>query len=229
MNFNISNSPEYSLYGQLSDELINLYGIKCRYCVTDRIEIDEILGEHSRLSVDDKKTFDIFLLPSETENYGGDFSLSVFGLSNNETLTAFISASTMKKIHPKIVEDVGTNFDYILGDLIVFQSGKIMEISGFSPYVEGINNLFVYNDNKNLYKVTLRTYIGNSIEKNTDDSLESVSIENLEKIFDIDEEIEKKQDEIAKQPKKVNKRKPVVSKNTHNNVFGELDQLNYHF
>ena len=80
MNFNISNSPEYSLYGQLSDELINLYGIKCRYCVTDRIEIDEILGEHSRLSIDDKKTFDIFLLPSETENYGGDFSLSVFGL-----------------------------------------------------------------------------------------------------------------------------------------------------
>ena len=221
MNFNISNSPEYSLYGQLSDELINLYGIKCRYCVTDRIEVDEILGEHSRLSVDDKKTFDIFLLPSETENYGGDFSLSVFGLSNNETLTAFISASTMKKIHPKIVEDVGTNFDYILGDLIVFQSGKIMEISGFSPYVEGINNLFVYNDNKNLYKLTLRTYIGNSIEKNTDEtSLESVSIENLEKIFDIDEEIEQKQDEIAKQPKKVNKRKPVVSKNTHNNVFG---------
>ena len=100
-----------------------------------------------------------------------------------------------------------------------------MEISGFSPYVEGINNLFVYNDNKNLYKVTLRTYIGNTIEKNTDEtSLESVSIENLEKIFDIDEEIEEKQEEVAKQPKKVNKRKSVVSKNTHNNVFGEFGQ-----
>ena len=34
----------------------------------------------------------------------------------------------------------------------------------------------------------------------------------------------KKQDEVAKQPKKVNKRKPVVTKNTHNNVFGEFGQ-----
>lgn len=226
MNFNLTHSPEYSLYGSLSDELINLYGIQCRYCVTDRIEVDEVLGEHSRLGIDESKSFDIFLLPSETENFGGDIQLGVFGLLNNETLTAFVSGSTMKKIHPNIVNDEGTNFDYILGDLVVFQSGRIMEVSGFSPYVEGsVNNLFVYNDPKNIYRINLRTYIGNSIEKNNynnTNSLELESLENLEEIFELDKEVEEKQEIIAKEKGKVNRRKPVVSKNTHNSVFGEL-------
>ena len=227
MNFNLSHSPEYSLYGSLSAELINLYGIKCRYCVTDRIEVDDVLGEHARLGIDDKKAFDIFLLPSETENFGGDVQLNVFGLFNNESLTAFVSAETMKKIHPNIVTDTGTNFDYILGDLVVFESGRIMEVSGFSPYVEGsVNNLFVYNDNKNIYKITLKTYLGNNLENNniieSSSNLEIEAIEHLEEIFELDKDVKEKQDALASTKGKVNKKKPVVSKNTHNNVFGEL-------
>lgn len=227
MNFNLSHSPEYSLYGSLSAELINLYGIKCRYCVTDRIEVDDVLGEHARLGIDDKKAFDIFLLPSETENFGGDVQLNVFGLFNNESLTAFVSAETMKKIHPNIVTDTGTNFDYILGDLVVFESGRIMEVSGFSPYVEGsVNNLFVYNDNKNIYRITLKTYLGNNLENNniieSSSNLEIEAIENLEEIFELDKDVKEKQDALASTKGKVNKKKPVVSKNTHNNVFGEL-------
>ena len=227
MNFNLSHSPEYSLYGSLSAELINLYGIKCRYCVTDRIEVDDVLGEHTRLGIDDKKAFDIFLLPSETENFGGDVQLNVFGLFNNESLTAFVSAETMKKIHPNIVTDAGTNFDYILGDLVVFESGRIMEVSGFSPYVEGsVNNLFVYNDNKNIYRITLKTYLGNNLENNniieSNSNLEIEAIENLEEIFELDKDVKEKQDALASTKGKVNKKKPVVSKNTHNNVFGEL-------
>lgn len=225
MNFNLSNSPEYKLYGQISDELINLYGIQCRYCVTERIEVDDILGEHQRLGVDDNSVFEIFLLPSETDNYGGDIQLGVFGMLNNESLTGFVSSSTMKKIHPNIVNDVGTNFDYILGDLVIFQSGKVMEVSAFSPYVEGsINNLFVYNDDKNIYRITLKTYIGNNIEDNNfvEDEKYNSNIEELEKILEIDEEVKSKQEIVSKEKGKVNRRKSVVSKGTHNNVFGEL-------
>lgn len=227
MNFNLSHSPEYSLYGSLSEELINLYGIQCKYFVTDRIEVDEILGEHARLSIDETRAFEIFLLPSETENFGGDVQLSVFGLFNNESLTAFVSGNTMKKIHPNIVTDTGTNFDYILGDLVIFQSGRIMEVSGFSPYVEGsVNNLFVYNDNKNLYRINLKTYIGNNLENNNfikeSSKLEIEAVENLEEIFELDKEKKETQEEVAASKGKVNRKKPVVSKNTHNNVFGEL-------
>lgn len=213
MNFNYSKSPEFNLIGKISDEYINLYGIKCVYHKTNKLQKDEIFGEHSRLSINDKDTFEIFLLPNESETYGGDSMIGVFGLTNQESLVAYVSKNTMKKIHPKIVDDIGNNFDYILGDIVVFDSGKIMEVSNFSCYVEGLNNLFVYNDSKNLYKITLKTYIGNTIEKtNLDNQEQFEKIENLEEVFELDTN---KKEEVKKERKKTLK-----DSNDYNNVFG---------
>lgn len=224
MNFNLSKSPEYNLYGQASEELINLYGIRCYYGVSERIHVDDILGEHLRLSLNDNNLHEIYILPQETENFSGDIQLSVFGIQNNESLTAFISNSTMRKIHPNIVNHKGTNFDFILGDLVIFESGRIMEVSGFTPFVEGsVNNLFVYNDNKNIYKITLKTYIGNTIERSELDSPEPLEkIDNLEEIFELDKDKKSNIDDLAKTKGKIHKKKPLVSQGTHNNVFGEL-------
>lgn len=221
MNFNISQKPEYNLYGSLSDELIRLYGIECLYYKVERIQKDEVFGEDLRKSLNDKNSFKIYMLPQETEMFSGDSSLSVFGLENNETLTAFISKQQMIGIHEDLIDTQGFNYDNILGNLIFFNSGKIMEITHFSYFVEGVSNLFTYGDPKNLFKVVMKTYYGNNIERTELDNPESVEVlDSLDEVFELDE---KHSNELEKTIKTINKKKPLVSKDEgFNKLFGEL-------
>ena len=133
MNFNITRSKEYELIGRLTSEYIRLFGLRCRYYVTDKLGSNKILGENSRISYDPKKSYEIYIAPSNTENWDGGSVFNSFGFQNQETLVGFISVDDIKKIHPKIFKKEGRDFDSILGDIVIFDSGKIMEVTSFSP------------------------------------------------------------------------------------------------
>ena len=203
MNFNITRSKEYELIGRLTSEYIRLFGLRCRYYVTDKLGSNKILGENSRISYDPKKSYEIYIAPSNTENWDGGSVFSSFGFQNQETLVGFISVDDIKKIHPKIFKKEGRDFDSILGDIVIFDSGKIMEVTSFSPYSEGsMNNLYAYSDDKNVYKITLRTHIDQNdditeLKSLADEDIEIkedlVKVENLEEIFGLQEEDRKEQ------------------------------------
>lgn len=216
MNFNVSKKPEYDLFRSNTKELISLYGIEVSYFITDKLNKNEILGEHSRISYDTKKAHKIFVAPDNTENWGGMSAFTPFGLQNSESLVVIISGDDMEKLHPNIVFLEGTNYDNIIGDIVIFDSGKIMEVSMISPLVEGNNNLFSYSDKKNAYKLTLKTHIDYNDEisdvKNEEHE-EYEKIEELEKIFELDIE----QSKIQK-----SKKEPKLENSNYNSVFGSL-------
>ena len=213
MNFNLTNSREYKLYGNITLELIKLYGIPCKYLKVKRLHENEVFGDFQRLKVNDEDTFEISVLPIETDNYGGDVSLDVFGLSNRESLTIIVSSYELQRIHPKIHKGEGNNYDFVLGNIVVFESGKIMEVCGFSPQVEGINNLFTFAEDKNVYRMNLKTYFGSEIQ-NLESSLEV--FKELESIPELDS---KKREKQNLEIKKTFKRK---SDEDFNSVFGSL-------
>lgn len=223
MNFNLTHSPEYKLYASMTNEIISLYGVECSYCVAERIHKDEIFGEHQRIGIDSKDTYKIKILPQEMDNWSGESVMNAFGLNNNESMTCFISKETMLKIHPNIVTENGYNYDFIIGDLVIFPSGKIMEVSMISPLAEAtLNNLFVYDDEKNVYKLTLKTFVGAPIDKTEADSYEYEKVENLEEIFELDKERTTQQDEHSTKVGKVSNKRSVTKKDGYNDVFGSL-------
>ena len=223
MNFNISKKPEYNLFRKNTKELINLYGIEVTYFVTEKIHQNHILGENHRISLDPEKSFKIFLAPDATENWGGMNAFSSFGFQNLESLVTIISADDMERIHPNIVNLEGSNFDFIIGDIVIFDSGKIMEVSMISPLVEGNNNLFGYSDRKNAYKLTLKTHIDNNDDVSSlkaEQSEEYEKIENLEEIFELDIQQTKTQKENKKDK---NSKKEIIPENSnYNSLFGRL-------
>lgn len=220
MNFNITKKPEYNLFRKQTKEFINLYGVEVTYCVTDKENKNLILGEHSRIAFNPEKMFKIYLAPDATENWGGLNSFSSFGFQNLESLVAIISADDMEMIHPDIVNLKGQNQDFIIQDLVIFDSGKIMEVTMMSPIVEGQNNLFVYSDSKNAYKLTLKTFIDNNtdtglIKEDPEHKEQYEKIENLEEIFELN----------LNQTEEIKKNK--IDKNTKKSIIPNRDDSNY--
>lgn len=211
MNFNISSKPEYNLYRDTSDEFIRLYGLECNYIITTKQNKDFIFGEYSHLKVDGDKVFKISLKLSNDETFGNGNMFSKFGLQNLDTTEAIISSKTMDTIHPNISNLNGSGWDEIIGNLIVFPSGKIMEVTSFNPEVQGINNLFPYSDKKNVYQLTLKQYVNNRDEIAQEVKDEMPSFTNLEEIFGVD--IEKKENIETNE---LNKRVK------YDSVFGDL-------
>jgi hypothetical protein len=123
----------------------------------------------------------------------------------------YISGINLALIHPDLANYSAQGWDEIIGDLIVFPSGKTMEVTHIEEEVDGQSNLFAYTDLKNLYKISAKIYINNSDEI-TQAVIEDVpSFTNLESIFNVDEERKTQQEETLKDTR-VN-----IS-----NVFGDL-------
>ena len=79
MNFNLTRSKEYELIGRITSEYIRLFGLRCRYYVTDKLGSNKILGENSRISYNPKKSYEIYIAPSNTENWDGGSVFNSFG------------------------------------------------------------------------------------------------------------------------------------------------------
>jgi hypothetical protein len=153
-------------------------------------------------------------------------------------MNIYVSRTNMEKIHPEIVQREGraTIENLPHGNLVVFDSNKIMEVTDMklSSDTFGNNNIFDSNLTKNVYKLTLKTYIANRDDySSADDISNSDEVEyedfgNLESIFGAEEENREKQnhrveDKILEEetiyPNEV-RQKPVREK--EDNPFGDF-------
>jgi len=243
INFNFSTddstNPEYELFRSTTEELINLYGIKIKYIITEKINQDNIFGEHSHIRVDNENVHEFFAKPEETDQWGGEGDLfSKFGLQNLDTMNIYVSRTDMEKVHPEIVQRDGraTIENLPHGNLVVFDSNKIMEVTDMKLSSDTFGNNNVYDSNlaKNVYKLTLKTYIANrddytdAEDISNSDEVEYEDFGNLESIFGAEEENRNEQnhraeDEILEDetiyPNDVRK-KPVREK--EENPFGDF-------
>jgi len=202
MNFNLfdeSHDNEYLLFRDTTEEVINLYGVPIKYIQTKKINQNDIFGEHSHIKIDKEFVHNFYVMLENTDGWEGDQSLfTKFGLQNFDTTNIFISRTDFEKVHPEITLREGElNIDNLPnGNLVVFGSNRIMEVTNFelSSTQHGNNNIFTSDREKNVYKLTLRTYIANhddSSEANDiseSDKFEYEDFGNLEKIFNSDEE-----------------------------------------
>lgn len=172
MNLNYSHEPEYSLYNSLTNELISIYGVLAKYIVTEKVSVSEnTFGEWTSLKAENDDVFEVYLLPDTQETYQGqNIMFDQFGLGNFSTMDFFISEGDLHTIFPKWEESVG--FNDMVSDLLLMPSGKVLEITHVEPLVEGVNNLFAYDDPKNTIKITTRNY---TFRKNDEVDIESIT------------------------------------------------------
>ena len=189
MNFNFNDSIFYSqILKQTTNEYISLYGIKAKWIVPTIRKIDEIIGENY-INLKDE-CVEVCLLPENSESYNNEASYNQLGLQNMENLVCYISEQELNKVHPNFINMIGQGFDNMIGDVILFQSGKILELSNISCNIgSGLNHLFTYQDKKNVFKLTLVTYLPNKTElvgiKNSEQP-QILPLKNVLDIFDID-------------------------------------------
>lgn len=162
MNFNLTNTHDYDLQGSMTDELINLYGLNCKFLVVEKINRDTtVFGDFSHIKTDNKKIFSIYAYPENTESTDNtSYAFSQFGYYSNDSIGLFVSKKTIEDIFPNVYSSKGLND--ILGNLIVLPSGGIVEIVDAQVSVPGVSNLFTNIDNKNVYKLTCTQYMAKS-------------------------------------------------------------------
>ena len=245
MNFNYStdgsHNNEYDLFGSTTEEFINLYGIKIKYLITEKINQDDIFGEHSHIKIDNENVHEFFAKPEETSSWEGDSNLySKFGLQNLDTMNIFVSRRDMERIHPEIVQRDGkaTIENLPHGNLVSFDSNKLMEVTEMKLQSDsfGNNNIFDSNLTKNVFKLTLKSYIANRDDYSKADDIsnsDEVDYEdfgNLESIFNGEDENKETQTLRAEEriiedetifPNEV-RQKPIRNKEKENNPFGDF-------
>lgn len=158
MNFNLSQTPDYSLQHSMTDELINLYGVQCKLMLVDKINQDDLVfGDYSHLKSNSQDIFTVFGLPENTESWDNmGMNYSEYGVLNLESINLYFSRLTIDGIFPDI--DAGIGFEGILGNLLVLPNERIVEITDIEFQVPGVSNLFTNIDQKNVYKFICKTY-----------------------------------------------------------------------
>ena len=242
MNFNIDepgNDGEYNLFRSATEEIISLYGVKLIYLITEKINPDYIFGEHHSIAVNSENSFELYGYPETTDTWDGDGTLfSKFGLQNLDTISFYVSRTDMEKIHPEIVSREGkaTVDNLPHGNIISLPNNKLMEVTDMKleSNTFGNNNLYTSNRTKNVYKLTLKTYVANrddyskAQDISNSDEVDYEDFGNLESIFNAEEENRENQikraeeripeDEIIR-PNEV-RQKPI--KKDNNSPFGDF-------
>lgn len=158
LNLNFSNQNEYNINESLVDEMINLYGVKIKLLITEKINQDEnVFGDFSHMKSDEDSIFPMMVLPEESEDFSTDgYSFSPFGIGSFDNVVLFISKATLS-IDTFLVDEV-VDFRLLQSQLIIFPNNKIMEITDVDPCVPGVNNLFTNGNEKSVYKLTCVPY-----------------------------------------------------------------------
>lgn len=159
MNFNYTQSVDYTLQHSLTDELISLYGILVKLLLVEKINKDDLVfGDYSHIKTDPTKIFEVYGYPELTETWDNiGMNFNQYGMTNNETINLYFSKATMNTIFSDF-GSTGNGFNNILGNLIVMPNNRIMEITDIEYEVPGVSNLFTQNDVKNVYKLICKTY-----------------------------------------------------------------------
>lgn len=179
MGYNFNNySNEYQLHGNLTSELINLYGFVTKYIKTTKVNSDRIFNEIQNLRADNSSVYDLAVYPENTGGFDSQNDiLSKFGIMSFDSINLFVSFSAISVIH------TDGQIQRAVGDLIVLPSKKIMEITEVEAQVPGMNNMFVYDNQKNVYILKCKPYNNNRDEIIISDT--SLNIPNFDALFDI--------------------------------------------
>lgn len=178
MGYNFNNySNEYALSGRLTNELINLYGFNVNYIKTIKVNLDRIYGEITNLRADNDSVYNLSVYPENTAGFNDQNDiLSKFGIMSFDSINLFVSYSGYSEIYPD------DNFKNGVGDLIVLPSKKVFEITEIDNQVAGVNNMFVYNNQKNTYLIKCKPYNFNHDEITITNN---VDIPDFTALFDI--------------------------------------------
>lgn len=150
MNFNLSTRPEYNLIGACTTEVIDLYGVKCKLALVEKVNVSSIVSEWASIKTDGSKVFDVCIMPQTPDMFDTmDYQFNSFGFLPADNMTAYISAAVLDPITP---------FKKAIGNLIVLPSNKVMEITDVNPLTEHAGNLYAYGDRKLVYQLRLVPY-----------------------------------------------------------------------
>lgn len=171
-NFNFSHKNEYLLNHSMIRECIHLYGIPCKFVIIQKVNFDQsVFGDYSAIKTNNSDTFMIHMLPENAEDIDkSQYEFNEFGLNNYDTTMGYISTSDLPE---------GLNITNLTGNLMVFPSNQIMEISDCEQKVPGINNLWAYSDQVSVYRLTLKPY-----ERRAQDEIDNESVLNTVEVKD---------------------------------------------
>jgi hypothetical protein len=174
-NFN-NYANEYSLYNGLTYEMINLYGFTTTYIKTIKVNMDMIFQEIQNLRANNSSIYSVNVYPENTGGFDSQNDiLSKFGILSFDSINLYISAITYASIYQD------GNVQHGIGDLVVLPSGKVFEITDIENQVPGMNNAFVYANQKNVYTLKCKPYQFNRDEITITDP----SIPDFGHLFDI--------------------------------------------
>ena len=149
MNLNFYNSPEYDLNKSLITEMISMYGVQVKFVKVKKIKEDNLFKDYQHLVADKNDIIEMYALPENSDSFDSNgYQFSSFGFTDLNNLSVFISVESFGDIQ----------FKEIVGNLIVLPSNKILEITDVTFQVPGINNDFVNNNSRTVYKLTLTPY-----------------------------------------------------------------------
>ena len=149
MNLNFYNNPEYELNRSLITEMISMYGIQVKFVKVKKINEDNLFKDYQHLVADKNDIIEMYALPENSDSFDSSgYQFNSFGFTDLNNLSVFISVESFGDIQ----------FKEIVGNLIVLPSNKILEITDVPFQVPGINNDFVNNNSRTVYKLTLTPY-----------------------------------------------------------------------
>lgn len=181
-NFN-NNANEYALHGSATAEMIELYGLQVTYIKMTKVNSDRLLSEYQFMRADNDSVYKVMVYPENTGTYNDQNDLlSKFGLLMNDSTPLFISRKYMDIIH----ED--GNYHHSVGDVIMMPSGQLFEVTELEAQVPGLNNMFTYNNTKNVFLLKTRAYTYNHDQVNITDDPDIPDFDNLFGIETIAEE-----------------------------------------
>lgn len=173
-NLNTSRKPERKLQENNINEIINIYGILCKYLYTEKINVDyNVFKDFSHLKVGEQYE-DVYLLPEDTSNFEGDVNYNMFGFHNQWTQQLFISRASMIKLFPDFMEE---GRHELVNSLIVTPAGTLLEITHVESFTIGISNTWAYADLPSSYKLSVKIYDHNLSDEGITSVKTSVDLE----------------------------------------------------
>lgn len=167
MNFNLHKS-EYDLQGLHTEEFIRLYGVSCKLILTTKINIDSTFGDFSHIKTDGKNCFEIYAYPENLEEFDPYERLqSQFGIPYDTSIGLFVSKISLYELAQRS-QNSQNEYDVtipdqriqeLIGSILVMPSGKVLELVELYTDAPGVNNTFLYNNLKNVYKIRCKTYV----------------------------------------------------------------------
>ena len=156
-NLNTSRKPEVSLYKNIIDELIEMYGITVKFLYAEKMNKDQIFQDFSHFKLNpDIISKEIYLLPEDSSDWEGDVVYNQFGFYNQWTQQLYISRQTVLELFPDF--DIEQGRSKLVNNLIVTPSSTVLEITHAETYNPGINNLWGFADRTSVYKLSVKIY-----------------------------------------------------------------------